>query len=54
VLFFGRNVLESGAGGSLPGLVTAKGGARNVHAHVRKRLLIVDHKSLLDNLAYAT
>jgi nicotinamide N-methyltransferase len=31
-LYLGRNVLELGAGGGLPGLVTAKCGARKVRA----------------------
>ena len=37
VLFFGRNVLELGAGGGLPGLVTAKCGARKVRMCVYAR-----------------
>ncbi|KAI0269540.1 putative methyltransferase-domain-containing protein [Russula aff. rugulosa BPL654] len=45
-LYLGRNVLELGAGGGLPGLVTAKCGARKV--------VLTDYpdKALLDNLAY--
>jgi len=45
-LYFGRNVLELGAGGGLPGLVTVKCGARKV--------VLTDYpdKALLDNLAY--
>ena len=31
-LYLGRNVLELGAGGGLPGIVTAKCGARKVRA----------------------
>ena len=42
-LYLGRSVLELGAGGGLPGLVTAKCGARKVLACLlamrRKRLL---------------